>query len=110
VGSGGHLHRRHRLHREPLRSDPRSRRFNTVYVVARRIGISGGGDEIRKTVDGGATWSPVRTATLVFAPTVLPTRPTTLITQAFDSSNYGRYVLQVSTDGGASWVSSRRTH
>jgi photosystem II stability/assembly factor-like uncharacterized protein len=77
---------------------------NTVYVVARHVGISGGGDEIRKTVDGGATWNGIEMRSLVYAPALLPTRPTTLITQAYDTSNYSRYVLQVTTDRGDHWT------
>jgi photosystem II stability/assembly factor-like uncharacterized protein len=78
--------------------------INTVYVIVRRVGISGGGDEIKKTVDGGSSWNRIEMRSLVYAPALLPTRPTTLITQAYDTSNYSRYVLQVSTDRGEHWT------
>jgi photosystem II stability/assembly factor-like uncharacterized protein len=68
------------------------------------VGIGGGGDVIRTTIDGGATWNPMEIRSLVFAPALLATRPTTLITQAYDTSNYSRYVLQVSTDRGEHWT------
>jgi photosystem II stability/assembly factor-like uncharacterized protein len=82
--------------------DPRD--LNTVYVIVRNVGIGGGGDDIRKTDDGGVTWNSIGLRSLVFAPALLPTRPTTLITQAYDTSNYTSYVLQISMDRGEHWT------
>jgi photosystem II stability/assembly factor-like uncharacterized protein len=75
-----------------------------VYVVVRGVGLEGGGDLIRKTVDGGVTWSELDLPTLALSLTVLPTMPTTLFAQ--DPSDYGRCVLLKSTDRGEMWTAS----
>jgi len=77
---------------------------NVVYLIVRDVGIGASGDEIRKTDDGGVTWNAVALRSLVFAPTLLSTTPSTLIAQAYDTSGYSRYVLQASTDRGEHWT------
>ncbi len=71
---------------------------DTLYAVLTGMVIGGGGAEVLRSADGGATWADA--GFLDGAVTVVPTRPTTLLGQA-----YGRGVVR-STDGGATWIPS----
>ena len=76
---------------------------NTVYARV-NDGIEGSGASSSITVDGGTTWGSLVPRSLIQALVVLPTKPTTLIVQAFDTSNYIDQIWQMSTDGGAHWT------
>jgi hypothetical protein len=70
------------------------------------VGIDGGGDIIRRTIDGGLTWTELSLPALSVSLTVLPTIPSTLLAQVFDLTDAGRYVLVKSTDSGEHWTPS----
>jgi photosystem II stability/assembly factor-like uncharacterized protein len=74
-----------------------------LYVIDKRIGIGAWGDVIRWTDDGGATWNVVALRSLVFYTTILPTAPATLVTHAYDTSNYRDYELLARTGASGVW-------
>jgi photosystem II stability/assembly factor-like uncharacterized protein len=84
-----------------LIADPNDR--NTVYAIIGGVGIDGGG-EIRRTIDGGLSWSELPVGGLSYTVAVSPTVPTTLIVQAYDSTGAGRFALMTSTDRGDHWT------
>jgi hypothetical protein len=79
---------------------------DTVYAVVEGVGIGGGGDIIRRTIDGGLTWTTLGLPALSVSLTVLPTIPSTLLAQVYDLTDAGRYVLVMSTDRGEHWTPS----
>ena len=79
---------------------------DTVYAVVEGVGIGGGGDIIRRTIDGGLTWTTLGLPALSVSLTVLPTIPSTLLAQVYDPTDAGRYVLVMSTDRGEHWTPS----
>jgi photosystem II stability/assembly factor-like uncharacterized protein len=78
---------------------------DTLYAVVEGVGI-GGGDLIRRTSDGGITWTELDLPSLSTAFIVVPTVPTTLLAQVFDLTDAGRFVLVRSTDRGEHWTRS----
>jgi hypothetical protein len=84
-----------------LLADPRDSR--TVFAVLRGVGIGGGGDLIRRTVDGGDTWSDLSLRGLALSTTVTPTDPATLLVQVMDMTGEGRFALMSGTTRGDHW-------
>ena len=85
-----------------LLADPRDSR--TVYAVLHGVGIGGDGDLIRRTIDGGDTWTELSHPGLALTLTVTPTDPVTLLVQAMDTTGAGRYALVSSTTRGDQWT------
>jgi hypothetical protein len=85
-----------------LLTDPRDSR--TVYAVLHGVGIGGEGDLIRRTIDGGDTWTELSHPGLAVALTVAPTDPVTLLVQVMDTAGAGRYALVSSTTRGDQWT------
>ena len=84
-----------------LLPDPRDSR--TVYAVLRGVGIGGDGDLIRRTIDGGDTWTELSHPGLALSVTVAPTDPVTLLVQVTDTTGAGRFALVSSTTRGDHW-------
>ena len=84
-----------------LLADPRDSR--TVYAVLRGVGIGGDGDLIRRTIDGGDTWTELSHPGLALSLTVAPTDPVTLLVQVMDTTGVGRFALVSSTTRGDHW-------
>ena len=85
-----------------LLADPRDSR--TVYAVLHGVGIGGDGDLIRRTIDGGDTWTELSHPGLALTLTVVPTDPVTLLVQVMDTTGAGRYALVSSTTRGDQWT------
>ena len=85
-----------------LLADPRDSR--TVYAILHGVGIGGDGDLIRRTVDGGDTWTELSHPGLAVSMTVAPTDPVTLLVQVMDISGAGRFALVSSTTRGDHWT------
>ena len=84
-----------------LLADPRDSR--TVYAVLHGVGIGGDGDLIRRTIDGGDTWTELSHPGLAVSLTVVPTDPVTLLVQVMDTTGGGRFALVSSTSRGDHW-------
>lgn len=85
-----------------LLADPND--IKTVYAVVGGVGIDASGDVVRRTTDGGLTWTEVPVPGLSFVFAVTPTVPTTLLIQAFDVTGTSRYAFLRSTDRGDHWA------
>lgn len=79
-----------------LSIDPESP--DTVFAVASGMVIGGGGAEVWRSIDGGRTWARLPNGLFSGLFAVVPTSPTTLLGQPFDSG------LVRSTDAGDHWT------
>ena len=84
-----------------LVADPRA--SGTAYAIVTGVGIGGDGDLIRRTTDGGVTWTDLPLPGLAHSLTVVPTEPPTLLAEAFDGANGNVPALWASRDSGDSW-------
>jgi hypothetical protein len=75
----------------------------TIYAVLQGVGIGGEGDVIRRTIDGGETWTELSHPGLAVSLTVVPTNPATLLVQVMDTTGEGRFALVSSTTRGDLW-------
>ena len=85
-----------------LLADPRDSR--TVYAVLHGVGIGGDGNLIRRTIDGGDTWTELSHPGLALTVTVVPTDPVRLLVQVMDTTGAGQYALVSSTTRGDQWT------
>lgn len=76
---------------------------NAVYAIVAGVGMDGG-HQVRRTTDGGATWSDLPVRGLIYSIAMSPTVPTTVLVQAYDATGRGRYAFMKSTDHGDTWV------
>jgi photosystem II stability/assembly factor-like uncharacterized protein len=84
-----------------LLADPND--VDTVYAIINAVGLDGG-NVVRRTSDGGLTWTDLPVQGLIYAMAVAPTVPTTLLIQAYDVTQRSRYAFLKSTDRGDHWI------
>jgi photosystem II stability/assembly factor-like uncharacterized protein len=87
--------------------DPNDTRV--IYEITVGESPEAGWETVRRSVDGGDSWHPMKTPATVWLFTVLPTRPvTTIFADLPISSDGGTHTLMTSVDRGDHWVRSDR--
>jgi photosystem II stability/assembly factor-like uncharacterized protein len=78
-----------------------------IYGITVAESPSAGWESVRRSVDGGACWQPMKTPSQVWLFAVLPTKPrTTIFADLPISSDGGSHTLMVSVDRGDTWIRS----
>lgn len=78
---------------------------DTLYAIVLGVGIGGGGNIVRRTIDGGRTWSELPLPGLAVSFTAVATVPTRLLAQVYGTDS-DRFVLMASVDRGDHWTRS----